>query len=78
MSSCSGIRVVVDRIENGVAVLLVGSDEIRLDLPLDLLPPGTREGSLLRASFELDAGATEIALADARARIERLRMLSRK
>lgn len=72
------VRVVVDRIEGQVAVLLVGKDEVRVDVPVSVLPPGAGEGALLRASFALDRQATEQAIASARARIERLRSLSRK
>jgi len=48
------MKAVVDRIENQIAVVLVGKDEIQLDVPLRLLPEGIREGSHLSISFELD------------------------
>ncbi len=35
-------------------MLLFGDEEIRVDLPKVLLPPGAGEGSLLRISFKLD------------------------
>ncbi len=37
------MKAVVDRIEGAAAVLLLGEDEIKLDIPLKLLPQGTRE-----------------------------------
>jgi hypothetical protein len=76
--SGTGIRVVVDRIEEGTAILLIGDSEARLDLPLALLPPGTREGSLLSLSFKLDEPATEQLIETVQARIERLKRLSRR
>lgn len=72
------IRAVVDRIEGDIAVVLIGIDEMRVDLPMAVLPPGTCEGSVLRATFALDSQETERAMDAVRARIERLRSLSRK
>jgi hypothetical protein len=72
------IKIVVDRIEGDMAVLLIGPDETRVDLPLAALPEGAREGSLLRATFVVDNRATDQAVEAVRARIERLRALSRK
>ncbi len=48
------MKAVVDRIENQTAVLLFGDEEIKVDMPLKLLPAGTREGSLLQVDFTLD------------------------
>jgi len=53
------MRVVVDRIEGKYAVLLFGEKEIKVDMPLELLPEGTREGSILQANFELDLNAEQ-------------------
>lgn len=53
------MRVVVDRIEGKYAVLLFGEKEIKVDMPLELLPEGTREGSILNANFELDLNAEQ-------------------
>ena len=53
------MRVVVDRIEGKYAVLLFGEKEIKVDIPLELLPEGTREGSILNARFELDLNAEQ-------------------
>ena len=53
------MKAVVDRIENQIAVVLVGKDEIQLDVPLRLLPEGTREGSHLTIAFELDKDSEE-------------------
>ncbi|HZK34879.1 MAG TPA: DUF3006 domain-containing protein [Bacillota bacterium] len=45
------MKAVIDRIENGIAVLLVGQEEKRVDIPLTRLPEGASEGSWLRVSF---------------------------
>lgn len=48
------MKAVVDRIENDIAVLLIGDEEYKADIPLKLLPEGTHEGSWLTVTFELD------------------------
>lgn len=46
---------VVDRIVDDVhAVLLVGAEELERIVPVDELPPGTREGTWLRVVFDGD------------------------
>jgi hypothetical protein len=52
------MKVVVDRFEEGFAVLLFGEEGIRVDFPKELLPEGIREGSCLKANFELDHEGT--------------------
>lgn len=47
------MRAVIDRFEGDVAVLLFG-DEVKVDFPRSLLPPGAKEGSWLTVSMELD------------------------
>lgn len=49
------MKAVVDRIEEQIAVVLFGDEEIKVNIPLELLPEGTREGSHLSITFELDA-----------------------
>jgi hypothetical protein len=48
------LKAVVDRIENHIAVVLFGDEETAVDIPLALLPEGTKEGSFLKVTFELD------------------------
>ncbi len=48
------MKAVIDRFEQSYAVVLVGDEEIRVDIPTKLLPPGTHEGSWLNIRFELD------------------------
>jgi hypothetical protein len=71
------LRAVVDRIEGAVAVLLVGERET-LQLPVEELPPGTREGAVLTLLLRADPEATCDALESTRARIARLKDLSKK
>lgn len=63
------MRAIVDRIEDGVAVL-VFEDGGRAYLPADQLPAGVGEGTVLRLSWavDTDSNAEEIAQL-----IERLR-----
>lgn len=48
------MKAVLDRFEGDYAILLFGEEEIRVDLPRALLPPGAKEGSWYRVSFEPD------------------------
>ena len=50
---------VVDGIEGGGAVLLVGEDEGKVDFPKKYLPRGTKEGSVLDLSLGLDIKAEQ-------------------
>lgn len=60
--------VFIDRIEGDVAVLET-ADAASFTLPVDLLPPGAREGTWLRLSLDIDPQET----ADARAEVASLR-----
>ena len=51
-------RAVVDRVEDGgTAVLLVGEDEKKVELPAWLLPAGAEGGSHLVINISLDEGS---------------------
>jgi hypothetical protein len=51
-------RAVVDRIEDGgTAVLLVGEEELKVELPASLLPEGAEGGSHLSVTIALDEAA---------------------
>lgn len=52
------MKAVIDRIEGNVAVLLVGDEEIKVDFPAKLLPKGSKEGSWLRITIEIDQAGT--------------------
>ena len=53
------MKAVIDRFEEGYAVILVGDDEIKVDIPKELLPKGSKEGSWLKFNLELDPEGTE-------------------
>lgn len=53
------MKAVIDRFEGNFAVVLVGDEEVKIDIPKDLLPKGAREGSWLKIRFELDPEGTE-------------------
>lgn len=56
------IRVTVDRIEEGKAVLLVRESETGAILwPVQALPEGVREGMILKIRVEPDEDATQAA-----------------
>ncbi len=46
------LRAVLDRIEGRVAVMLVGDEEKRIDLSVDRLPAGAREGDWFKVTVE--------------------------
>ena len=48
------MKAVIDRFEGDHAVVLFGDEEIKVDIPRQLLPTGVKEGSWLKVSFELD------------------------
>lgn len=62
------MKAVVDRIEGSLAVVLCGDREIRVDIPLELLPARVEEGDWLTLRFEAAPGLT----ADRRQRIREL------
>ena len=70
----STFRVSLDRVEEGLAVLLIREDEsIRLTLPRSLLPADAREGDMLDVKVRRDTAATKEARRRVAERIERLR-----
>lgn len=48
------VKAVVDRLENGCAVLLIGDEERKLNVPSESLPNGSREGQWLQVELEGD------------------------
>jgi hypothetical protein len=53
------MKATIDRIEDKIAVLLLGDESIKLNIPLSQLPEGCREGDILNMSFERDVVGTE-------------------
>ncbi|WP_292520494.1 DUF3006 domain-containing protein [Methanoculleus sp.] len=74
MQDESAFQASLDRIEEGLAVLLLREDEsVRFTLPRSLLPPDAREGDILEVAIRRDVAATEAARRRVAERIERLR-----
>ena len=60
MTSASSTRVVVDRIEGDLAVLVLYEDDaVKFNLPVRLLPQGLNEGDHLRISFAADEASRD-------------------
>jgi hypothetical protein len=54
------IRAFVDRIESGLAVILLSDGSgVQFDLPMEYLPPGTEAGDHLLITFQLDPESRE-------------------
>jgi hypothetical protein len=47
-------KAVVDRFEGAFAVLLIGENSRKVDIPRKMLPKGTKEGTWLQVEFEAD------------------------
>jgi hypothetical protein len=58
-SEISLLEAVVDRIEDSFAVLLLGPEEVKLELPVALLPEATEEGSILSVDFRINRDAIQ-------------------
>ena len=57
------IKAFVDRIESGLAVILLSDGSgVQFDLPLKYLPPGIEAGDHLVISFQLDPESREATL----------------
>jgi hypothetical protein len=56
------MKMIIDRIEEGIAVLISQDDPaVRVPIPVTLLPPGSGEGDCIRVSLERDGDATTAA-----------------
>jgi Protein of unknown function (DUF3006) len=54
------IKAFVDRIESGLAVILLSDGSgVQFDMPLKYLPPGTEAGDHLVITFQLDPESRE-------------------
>lgn len=63
------MKAVIDRIEETIAVLIFpDEDQIRLNIPVALLPPGCEEGDIIDVDVTRDDEAT----AEARRRVTAL------
>jgi hypothetical protein len=68
------MKVFLDRIEGNTAVLISQEDESqRFNIPLSLLPNGSREGDMFSIRIERDGVATEAAKERVSGLIEKLK-----
>jgi hypothetical protein len=74
MSMSEAERIwVVDRVEGRIAVLVADDDEDTLDVPLNVLPHGLREGTVLRVTESEGHPLWASAMLDEELRLRRLR-----
>lgn len=67
-------KVTLDRIEESITVLLLQDDEsIKINIPLFLLPPESREGDILNLSIDRDIQETEAAKERVSSLLEKLK-----
>lgn len=52
------MKAVIDRFEGDYAVVLFGDKEVKVDIPIKLLPREAREGSWLNITVEVDQEGT--------------------
>ena len=64
---------VVDRVEGRIAVLVADDDEETLNVPLNVLPHGLREGTVLRVTESEGHPLWASAMLDEELRLRRLR-----
>ena len=56
------MKYTIDRVENGIAVLISQDDPlVRINVPVTLLPSGCAEGSVVSVSIEMDEDETRTA-----------------
>ena len=72
-------KVTLDRIEGSIAVLLVRNDEeIKINIPLFLLPSGSKEGDILDITIDKDVQETEDAKERVSGLLEKIKRKDRK
>jgi hypothetical protein len=67
------MKATIDRVEGKMAVLLLGDEGTKLNIPLSQLPDGCKEGDILNMSFERDFVGTEQAKERVSALMEKLK-----
>lgn len=71
------MKATIDRVEGKLAVLLIRNGEsIRLNIPLILLPEGSKEGDILDINIQKDEKETETAKNRVSSLIEKLKSKS--
>lgn len=66
------IRAVVDQIEVGKALMLLGEEQTSLIWPVEQLPQEIKEGDIVYIEVQIDHEETEAIKAEAKRRIEEL------
>lgn len=68
------MKAVIDRVEGELAVVLIGEKgEFKLNIPLSLLPEGSRESDILNISIERDSVETQQVKKNVSGLMERLK-----
>ena len=68
------MRAFIDRIDSDIATVKLGEQEsITLCVPLSWLPPGVREGTVLKLHWEIDHAGTKIAKAQVQGLLDALK-----
>lgn len=70
-------RWVIDSIEEKAASIEIDGGTM-IQLPVSLLPPGAKDGDVLRVTIEADPTATKQALDDSAAQVKKVRDASAK
>ncbi|WP_027396324.1 DUF3006 domain-containing protein [Anaerovibrio lipolyticus] len=55
----------VDRIEEGLAIILLGEEEYQIEIPCKLLPDDINEGNFIKLDIKKDKQSTQVALKEA-------------
>ncbi|ORU01312.1 hypothetical protein D081_0131 [Anaerovibrio sp. JC8] len=55
----------VDRIEEDLAVILLGEEEFQIEIPCSLLPDNINEGNYIKLDIKKDKESTQAALKEA-------------
>ncbi|MFO7951566.1 MAG: DUF3006 domain-containing protein [Bacillota bacterium] len=67
------MKAVIDRFEGEYAVILIGEDKTRVNLPRKLLPAGAREGKVFDFTLELDQQGEQERKERVRKKLDRLK-----
>ncbi len=68
------LAMIVDRIEDDLAVLVLSDDEkVKLNLPVARLPKGVKSGDHLKVTFEIDRESTEKVAAEVEDLLDKLK-----
>ncbi len=67
------MNAVVDRISDGIAVLLFEKDDYQVNLPVDFLPENIREGDWIDIDFSINKKLTEERYRKNRELLEKIR-----